>query len=142
FFRDKVLLQIRETECYLIAKGGLNFMIGVEHLLPLLGGFLNRVKGQKFSFHLLLQMVKEVVEAVEKVYLSATGKSSNEKKRIALEAVEYLYKQIGIDIPKLPTWIEVWLIRTITSVVIDWLVSVYNEKKIFSHNHSVPRQEE
>jgi hypothetical protein len=116
-------------------------MIGLEHLLPLLAGFSNRIKGQKFSFHLLLQMVKEVVEAVEKVYTSVAGKTSDEKKRIALETVEYLYKQIGIDIPKLPTWVELWLIRTITSVVIDWLVGVYNEKKIFNHNHSVPQQE-
>ena len=112
-------------------------MIGIEQLLPLLSGFLNRVKGQKFSFHLLLQIVKEVVEAVENVFTSVSDKSSDEKKRIALEAVEYLYKQIGIDIPKLPSWVELWIIRMITSVVIDWLVSVYNEKKIFSHNHSI-----
>ena len=111
-------------------------MIGLEQLLPLLTGFLNQVKGQNFSFRLLLQIVKEVVEAVENVFTSVSGKSSDEKKQIALEAVEYLYKQIGFDIPKLPTWLEVWIVRSVTSVVIDWLVGIYNEKKIFSHNNS------
>ena len=115
-------------------------MIGIEQLLPLLSGFLNRVKGQKFSFHLLLQIVKEVVEAVENVFTSVSDKSSDEKKRIALEAVEYLYKQIGIDIPKLPTWLEVWLVRSVTSVIIDWLVGMYNEKNIFNHNNSIPNK--
>lgn len=86
-------------------------MIGLEQLLPLLIGFLNRVKGQKFSFHLLLDIAKEVVESVEKVYASVAGISSDDKKRIALEAIEYLYKQIGIDIPKLPTWIELWILQ-------------------------------
>lgn len=109
-------------------------MIGIEHLLPLLAGFLARTKGKKFSFHLLLDIVKEAIEAVEKVYTSALGKSSDEKKRIALDAVEYLYKQLGIDIPKLPTWLELWMLRTITGIIVDWLVGIYNEKKVFTHS--------
>jgi hypothetical protein len=115
-------------------------MIGLEHLLPLLAGFLARAKGQKFSFHLLLDIVKEAVEAVEKVYTSAVGKTSDEKKQIALEAVEYLYKQLGIDIPKLPTWLELWILRTITEIVIDWLVGVYNEKNVFDHSSAEPEK--
>jgi hypothetical protein len=115
-------------------------MIGLEHLVPLLAGFLVRAKGQKFSFHTLLDIVKEAVEAVEKVYTTAAGKTSSEKKRIALEAVEYLYKQLGIDIPKLPTWLELWILRTVTSIIVDWLVGVYNEKKVFDHATSQPEK--
>jgi hypothetical protein len=115
-------------------------MIGLEYLLPLLAGFLARAKGQKFSFHLLLDVVKEAVEAVEKVYTSVAGKTSDDKKKIALEAVEYLYKQLGLDIPKLPIWLELWILRTITSIIIDWLVGVYNEKNIFDHSTSQPEK--
>ena len=84
--------------------------------------------------------VKEAVEAVGKVYTSVAGKTSDDKKKIALEAVEYLYKQLGLDIPKLPTWLELWILRTITSIIIDWLVGVYNEKNIFGHSTSQPEK--
>jgi hypothetical protein len=89
---------------------------------------------------MLLDIVKEAVEAVEKVYTTAVGKTSNEKKRIALEAIEYLYKQLGIDIPKLPTWLELWILRTIAGIIVDWLVGVYNEKNVFDHSTSPPEK--
>ncbi|MFB3894910.1 MAG: hypothetical protein ACE14V_01255 [bacterium] len=113
-------------------------MIGLEHLVPLLAGFLTRAKGQKFSFQTLLDIVKETVEAVEKVFTTTAGKSSDEKKRLALEAIEYLYKQLGINIPKLPTWLELWILRTVAGIIIDWLVGIYNEKKVFEHEPSQP----
>ncbi|MCX7918006.1 MAG: hypothetical protein N3A72_00070 [bacterium] len=112
-------------------------MISVEQIIPLLAGFSNRVNGHKFSFHFLLELVKEVVEAVEQVYCLSREGNSKEKKQIALDTIEHLYRQMGIDIPKIPVWLELWFVRTITSVIIDWLVSVYNEKKIFNHTRTV-----
>jgi hypothetical protein len=108
-------------------------MIAMDEILERLTEFMEQIKGHKFSFALLLQIVKAVVEVIEELYRELGTSTGNEKKQLAENAVEYIYRKLNVDIPGLPNWLEIWLVRGMTGILIDWLVRLYNEKGVFNH---------
>jgi hypothetical protein len=108
-------------------------MITIDEILERLTEFMEQIKGHKFSFALLLQIIKAVVEVIEELYSDLGTTTGDEKKKLAENAVEYIYRKLNVDIPGLPNWLEIWLVRGMTGILIDWLVKLYNEKGVFNH---------
>jgi len=108
-------------------------MISVQAILERLASLIQTLQDTPFSFGLLLKIVKEVVEAVESLSSEFGQLSAEKKKQLAEDTVEEVYRKLNVDIPKLPNWLEIWLVRAMTGILIDWLVETYNEKGVFDH---------
>lgn len=84
----------------------------------------------KFLFNSASELI-EIVEASSEVLKDA-------KKETVIEAVKFIYGKIDPDLPWIPepfeTKIEDWVINHVISSFIDWVVSKYNDKGIFSHS--------
>lgn len=82
----------------------------------------------KFSF----EAGTKLVEAVENVQ----GISGEQKKEVVVSSVKEIYKKVGPDIPYIPepfeTWMENLLLEKALSEFIDFIVSKYKEKGIFT----------
>ena len=82
----------------------------------------------KFSF----EAGTKLVEAVENVQ----GISGEQKKEVVVSSVKEIYKKVGPDIPYIPepfeTWMENLLLEKALSGFIDFIVSKYKEKGIFT----------
>mgnify|MGYP001029479521 CR=1 FL=1 len=101
----------------------------------ILNRVLSRVTGLKekpLRFRVWFDLVKETIEAVEDLSQQWVELESEEKKKLAQDTVEWIYRKVGLDVPKVPQWLEIWLLRTLTGVLVDGLVSLYNEKGWFT----------
>ncbi len=108
-------------------------MISIQTILERLSSMIHTLEETPFSFGLLLKIVKEVVETIETLSDELGQLPAEKKKQLAEDTVEEVYKKLNVDIPKLPNWLEIWLVRAMTGILIDWLVETYNEKGIFNH---------
>ena len=84
---------------------------------------------QNGFFKSLRSIVEEIVKFVENLKNEFKG---DDKKKIALDLIEEIYKNLGINIPILPQWLEIKILRVIAGHLIDKIVGEFNEKGIFN----------
>lgn len=87
-----------------------------------------------FAFKFIYSASNDLVELVE----TSQAIMKADKKETVVEAIKYAYTEINPDLPWIPepfeTQLENWILDSALPPFIDWMVNMFNEKGIFSHD--------
>jgi len=98
-----------------------------------LTGLIQDASTAPFKFTTLLQVLKDIVFTVECVCNSYPDITSPEKKAVAMDAISFVFESVAREEFHIPSWLDEYVIKALSSVLVDWLVSILNESGVFTH---------
>lgn len=91
-------------------------------------GWKEMTWAEKFNF-VIGEVIIPAIELVEQIGLEVKEMTGKEKQDFAVAIIKAIWKELGIDLPKFPDEVFLFLLP----YLIDVIVAAFNKKQIFTH---------